>query len=130
MRFDNIHGTFADVMLDASPDVAKIAYKLRDMIEDVYPDVVEIAKPAEQHAVYAIELNKVDEIFGYLCPRNNYVRLGFYFGTAFPDPGGLLLGTGKRLRHIKVYTMADAERPEIRGLVEGAVRERQQTLSA
>ena len=39
----------------------------------------------------------------YIAPHNNYVRLGFFNGATMPDPDNLLEGTGKKLRHIKVY---------------------------
>ena len=39
--------------------------------------------------------------------HNNYVRLGFFNGTTMPDPDNLLEGTGKRLRHIKIYNLTD-----------------------
>lgn len=64
------------------------------------------------------------QIFGYICPMPEYVRLGFYYEGALPDPKGLLQGGGKRLRHIKMYSLADVERPEVRRLIDAAIRER------
>lgn len=43
----------------------------------------------------------------YIAPHNDYVRLGFFNGATMPDPGNLLEGTGKKLRHIKVYEVND-----------------------
>jgi hypothetical protein len=37
-------------------------------------------------------------------------------------------GTGKNLRHIKVRSVADAQKPEIRGLIVQALAERKQAL--
>ena len=34
-----------------------------------------------------------------------------------PDPAGLLEGTGAKMRHVKVRTLADVARPELRALV-------------
>jgi hypothetical protein len=39
-----------------------------------------------------------------------------------PDPAGLLEGTGKSLRHVKVRTMEDLRRPELKNLILAAVR--------
>ena len=39
----------------------------------------------------------------YIAPHKNYVRLGFFNGATMPDPDNLLEGTGKKLRHIKIY---------------------------
>ena len=42
--------------------------------------------------------------------HNDYIRLGFFNGVTMPDPDGLLEGTGKRLRHIKIYEISAADR--------------------
>lgn len=126
MRTDNQRGTFEDVIQNSPSQIATIAHRLREIIAEIYPDVVEVPRPAEQHASYGIGLNKVTEIFGYICPLKDYVRLGFYYGGSLPDPSKLLVGTGKRLRHIKIYLLAEAERPEIRLLVEAAIHERKE----
>ena len=124
MRREPSRGTFKDVVHDSKPHMAAIAYRLRDLIADVYPDAVEVPRPAEQHASYGVGSGKASEIFGYICPMQGYVRLGFYYGAALPDPRGLLEGAGKRLRHIKLYSPTEVERLEIRQLLEAAVRER------
>ena len=128
MQSDTGRGTFADVIHNSPATMAAIAYQLRDLIAEIYPDVVEIPKPAEQHVAYATGRGKANQIFGYICPMAQYVRLGFYYGGSLPDPEGLLVGSGKRLRHVKLYTTAEVERPAIHALIEAAVQERRQAL--
>jgi len=48
------------------------------------------------------------------------VTFGFLFGTSLPDPEGLLEGTGKNMRHVKVHTMEDLEQKGLRNLVQAA----------
>jgi hypothetical protein len=128
MQIDTSRGTFGDVVLKSTPEMTAIAYRLRDLIAEVYPDVTEVPRPAEQHAAYGIGLHKSTEIFGYICPMREYVRLGFYYGAALPDPKRLLVGEGKRLRHIKIHSPAEVDRPAVRQLVAAAVRERQENV--
>jgi len=130
MRTDSSRGTFEDVVRGSQPEMAAIAYKLRALITEIYPDVTEVPRPVEQHAGCGIGPSRANEIFGYLCPLKDYVRLGFYYGAALPDPHKVLAGEGKRLRHIKIYSLADVDRPEVRRLLAAAVRERQQGLGA
>ena len=85
-------------------------------------------RPAENHAEYGVGLNRATEIFGYLCPVKDYVRLGFYYGSALPDPRKRLVGEGERLRHIKIYSLVEADRPEVRRLLVAAIHERKKTL--
>ncbi len=78
MQIDSSRGTFEEVMHNATPEAAVIAYRLRELIVSVYPDVTEVPRPAEQHVEYSVGPNRAAEIFGYLCPVKDYVRLGFY----------------------------------------------------
>ena len=128
MRTDTSRGTFEDVIRSSQPQVAAIAHKLRDLIAEVHPDAIEVPRPTEQHADYGVGPNKISEIFAYICPMQGYVRLGFYYGVSLPDPNELLKGTGKRLRHIKMYSISQVERPEVRRLLEAAVWERKKAL--
>ncbi len=40
-----------------------------------------------------------------------HVTLGFTHGTDLEDAGGVLQGTGKALRHVRLLTLADLDRP-------------------
>jgi hypothetical protein len=124
MRTDESRGAFAEVVAESPPAIAEVARLLREMIDSVDADIVEQPRPAENHARYGIGSGKAGELFGYICPLRDYVRLGFYFGAALPDPDGLLVGEGKRLRHVKIYTIDEAERPAVGRLLEAAVAER------
>ena len=46
----------------------------------------------------------------YLAVHGDYVRLGFFNGASLPDSHGMMEGTGKKLRHIKVRHVDDANR--------------------
>lgn len=46
---------------------------------------------------------------GALSPHTKWVSLIFFRGTDLKDPGGLLEGTGKRLRHVKIRSLEELE---------------------
>jgi hypothetical protein len=48
------------------------------------------------------------------------LNLGFNQGATLEDPKGILEGTGSRIRHIKIRTPADLQRPEIRAYIRRA----------
>ena len=50
------------------------------------------------------------------------MNLQFYRGTSLPDPDGLLEGTGKELRHVKLRHAKDARTPAVKALVRAAWR--------
>ena len=61
------------------------------------------------------------DLNGPLCfymVAKDHVLLGFMRGAILSDPGKLLEGTGKYLRHVKLRSLADVRRREVLGLVE------------
>ena len=53
---------------------------------------------------------KLDKDFAYLQANKNHVNLGFYKGfEKLNDPNGILEGTGKTMRHIKLKTVSDVD---------------------
>ena len=82
----------------------------------------------DRAATYGVGPKKMSEGYSYIMPHRNWVNLGFYKGADLPDPAGLMEGTGKKLRHIKVRTLDDAGNPEIRKLIEEALEERRSAL--
>ena len=52
----------------------------------------------------------------------NHVTLGFLRGAALRDQAGLLEGTGKSLRHVKLRLVEDLDRPALQSLIGEAVK--------
>jgi hypothetical protein len=43
-----------------------------------------------------------DAPFGYVNSFKSHVNVGFFYGAVLEDPAGLLQGSGKRMRHVKL----------------------------
>ncbi len=54
--------------------------------------------------------------------KGDYVNLGFFRGAGLPDPKGLLEGTGKGLRHVKVHCVADIKQTDLKRLVRASIK--------
>jgi hypothetical protein len=52
----------------------------------------------------------------------NHITFIFIRGTSLPDPKGLLEGTGKNIRHVKIKSPEDLSRPGLRELLKSAAR--------
>jgi len=122
------YGTFDELLEIAAPEIRPIAERLREIVFEVDPDTVEVVRLGDRAATYGVGPKKMSEGYSYILPYKNWVNLGFFKGTDLPDPSGLMEGTGKKLRHVKVRSVEDAERPEIRALIEEALAERRQVL--
>lgn len=44
----------------------------------------------------------LDVAFGYVNVFKKHVNVGFFNGAALADPAGLLAGTGRRMRHVRI----------------------------
>ena len=64
-----------------------------------------------------------DVPFGYVNVFTAHVNVGFFHGAALKDPAGLLLGTGKRMRHVKLRPGTPTNDAALRDLIEGAYRD-------
>src|SRR5215472_15127411 len=61
------------------------------------------------------------DAFVFTTTHANWVNLGFNFGSLLPDPGGLLRGEGKWIRHVRIAQAADLGAPGVRELVRAAI---------
>jgi hypothetical protein len=102
-----------------TPEVQALARRTRQIIRETDADVVEIVNPGRGNLAYGSGA-KMGEWYCYIAPFKSYMNLGFSRGTELPDPHGLLEGTGKLLRHVKIRRLEDLERPGIRVLLAAA----------
>jgi hypothetical protein len=61
-----------------------------------------------------------DAAFGYVNAFTRHVNVGFFFGAHLPDPAGLLEGTGKRMRHVKLTPGIDRDLTALDRLIRAA----------
>lgn len=60
-------------------------------------------------------------VCGFMTGKE-HVTFIFLRGAALPDPEGLLEGTGKHVRHVKVRTTADVKKPALKKLIVEAAK--------
>jgi hypothetical protein len=58
--------------------------------------------------------------FGYVNAFKDHVNVGFYRGADLADPAGLLEGTGKRMRHVKLWPGRETDVAALGDLVAAA----------
>jgi hypothetical protein len=61
-----------------------------------------------------------DAAFGYVNAFKNHVNVGFHYGALLDDPAGLLEGSGKRMRHVKLKSGPEPNTPALRDLIDAA----------
>ena len=63
-----------------------------------------------------------DAAFGYVAVFKTHVNIGFFPGTMLPDPGRLLAGNGKRMRHVRIVPGQEPDEPALQTLINDAYR--------
>lgn len=121
-------GSFDDLLEIAPADLRPVVSELRRIIRDIDPDACEVVRLGDRAATYGVGPRKMKEGYAYILPHKSWVNLGFYQGATLSDPNALLEGTGKKLRHIKIRTVEEADRAEVRALIERAWRERREAV--
>jgi hypothetical protein len=58
-----------------------------------------------------------DAAFAYVGAFSGHASIGFFHGTAPPDPAGLLEGSGKRMRHVKLRPGEDVDDQALSALI-------------
>jgi hypothetical protein len=61
-----------------------------------------------------------DAPFGYVNSFKSHVNVGFFHGAVLEDPAGLLEGSGKRMRHVKLKPGPELNTEALRDLIDAA----------
>src|SRR6188768_3662650 len=117
-------GTFVELLADVEPNLATIARRLRAIIRAVDRNTVETVRLGDNAATYGVGPRKMTDGYAYIMPKRGYINLGFYQGALLADPKRLLEGTGNGLRHVKIRSLAEANRRAVRALVATALARR------
>jgi hypothetical protein len=115
------YDTFDD-LLSITPEAFKdMVHALKALISSIDPSTVEVVRMGDRAATYGVGPKKMKEGYVYIMPQKQWVNLGFYQGAELKDPSGLLEGTGKSLRHVKVKDRKSVEAPELANLIREAI---------
>lgn len=109
--------TLEELLRGRAPQVRRWVGTLRRLVQAAAPK-------AEERVYSGWRLIAYDHkgLFCYIAPLKNGVNLGFSRGARLPDPDGLLEGTGKGLRHIKIRAATDFRTTALKKLVRAAYR--------
>ena len=64
-----------------------------------------------------------DAPFAYVAVFKDHVNVGFFHGASLPDPAGLLEGTGRYMRHVKVKPGRALDASALEALITAAHRD-------
>jgi hypothetical protein len=101
---------------DDNPELRKVVRGLRSFVKETVPGTKETVNS------WGIPTFEAKDPFCFYMVGRNHVTFGFHYGTSLEDPEGLLEGTGKNIRHVKLRTVEDLKRKGLKGLIWAAFR--------
>ncbi|MET7335743.1 DUF1801 domain-containing protein [Nonomuraea sp. NPDC005650] len=107
------------VLAGCAPGVRELAVAARAVIEEVVPDAVVEVDPAARLIAYTFQPGTYRGVVAAIALHGAYVNLMFGRGVELValDDEGLLEGTGRTARHIKVRRVEDVARAGVRRLI-------------
>jgi hypothetical protein len=100
------------------PLVAPLVLALRELVLREAPDAAEFI-----YSTYAVVVvftfSRPGKAFCHIAAYEKHVNLGFNQGALLDDSRGLLVGTGKKIRHIRIASKRDLKLP-LRGYIRAA----------
>lgn len=127
LRFESAvtHDRAVDRWFEAQPpDLGGMALPWFNRMRGLGDDVRELLHDGHPTACVG------DAAFGYVNVFTAHINVGFFLGAWLDDPSGLLEGTGKRMRHVKLRPGHEPDPAALAALIEGAYRDMRERLSA
>ena len=105
-----------DEYVERAGKLKDVTKGLRALVKKTVPGCEEYVNP------WKIPSFDSDGMVCGLMTGKEHVTFIFLRGAALPDPEGLLEGTGKSVRHVKVRTVADVKKPALKKLIVEAAK--------
>ena len=106
------------------PDVQTAAIALRSVVLDetgpCHETVLQVYRNNVVSILYSTTEKRMKDNICLIVVYRDHVNLMFPRGVDLKDPRGLLEGSGKAMRHVKMLSAGDVERPGIRALIRQA----------
>jgi hypothetical protein len=102
--------------------ITGLALRARALVLEEAPGAIELLYDAYNAVAAGYSFTgRPSDAFIHIAAYARWVNLGFHRGSELNDPQGLLQGSGRWIRHLRIAAPADADRPELRAFVRAAV---------
>jgi hypothetical protein len=116
----SVDAEFETLLSSSSPVIATTARALRSAVQDAIPSAVQTVDAPDRLLAFGTGPKLRDMLFA-IIPHTGHVNLQLADGADLPNPDGLIEGTGKRVRHIKVRSVEVAGSPAVRAIIDAQV---------
>jgi len=103
-------------------ELGEIARRWFEVMRDCGDDVREVLH--DGHPTACVQ----DSAFAYVNAFKAHVNVGFFLGAGLADPEGLLEGTGRFMRHVKLRPAVEVDGEALTKLIETAYADMKRRL--
>jgi hypothetical protein len=111
------------LLAEHSPELQAIERALRTTIRARFPDAVEQVDFGNRLIAFGRSM-KIRGLLFAIIAHKVHVNLQLADGAALPDPHGLIEGTGKRIRHVKIRSVEAASSPPVVAIIDAQLAAR------
>lgn len=104
-----------EYLADFTPEGKVLVKELRQLVLEAVPELIELISWGN----LSYQIRKKRDVCA-ISPRKAHVSLHFWRGKELEDPEGTLLGTGKKLMHMKITSLQDIKSDALKALVKEA----------
>jgi hypothetical protein len=94
-----------------NPALVHVVDALRELVKKTVPKASEAMNP------WGVPVFEFNGPLCYIRVGKKHITFGFPRGSAMKDPGKLLAGEGRNLRHVKIEAVAQARDPNLKSLL-------------
>jgi Domain of unknown function (DU1801) len=104
------------------PRIASLALALREIVLDQAPEAIESLVNGYAVAIgFSFTGKPIKDGFCHVVAYKNCVNLGFNRGALLVDPDGVLEGTGRLIRHLRIRSHDELDRPLVHRFLTAAI---------
>jgi hypothetical protein len=105
------------------PEMAKLVKAVLAKLRPRFPGAVEMVYDKKRGMVLGFcPDERASNVINSIGVYSKWINLYFFEGNALPDPNGLLQGEGNIVRHIRLNSADDLDRPAIKKLMAEALK--------
>jgi Domain of unknown function (DU1801) len=110
-----------------SPQMKEICEILRTITLELMP----IGEEFIYHNAigYSVSKSAFDRVTYIAVQNDKYVNYGFFYGNELPDPDKIIQGKGKRMRHVKIFNVEQAQNESLKIMIQTTWKEAVENVS-
>jgi hypothetical protein len=111
------------IIAKQTPEMAKLTKAVLAKLRPRFPGAVEMVYDKKRGLVVGFcPDDRASNVINSIGVYSKWINLYFFEGDSLPDPDRLLQGTGQIVRHIRIDSAADLDRPALKTPIAEALK--------